>query len=150
MQLHQLSRTHAHKRARRIGRGGKRGKTSGRGTKGQRARAGHRMRPELRDILKKLPKRRGYGKNRARGVNSSRVRPFALNVSALERAFEPGARVTPASLVAAGLISKRGGKMPLVKILGDGALTKAFLVSGCSVSASSRAKIEGAGGKVSS
>ncbi|MDP3734903.1 MAG: uL15 family ribosomal protein [bacterium] len=148
MQLHQLSRTHTHKHARRVGRGGKRGKTSGRGTKGQRSRAGHRMRPELRDILKKLPKRRGYGKNRARGVNSSRVRPLVLNVSALERTFAGGARVTPASLIAAGLISKRGGKMPLVKILSDGALTKALTVSGCSVSASARAKIEGAGGGI--
>ena len=36
----------------RVGRGGKRGKTSGRGTKGQNARAGHRKRPEMRDIIK--------------------------------------------------------------------------------------------------
>jgi len=44
-----------------VGRGGKRGKTAGRGTKGQNARAGRKKRPELRDIIKKLPKRRGYG-----------------------------------------------------------------------------------------
>jgi large subunit ribosomal protein L15 len=106
------------------------------------------MRPELRDILKKIPKRRGHGKNRARGVNSSRVRPTVLNISALERTFAAGASVTPASLIAAGLISKRGGKMPLVKILGDGAITKSLVVSGCSISASARAKIEEAGGRV--
>ncbi len=50
----------------RIGRGGKRGKTSGRGVKGQRAHGDHGVRPELRDAIKKLPKRRGYGKNRGR------------------------------------------------------------------------------------
>ena len=148
MQLHQLQQTHTRKRTRRVGRGGKRGKTSGRGMKGQRSRAGHRMRPELRDILKKLPKRRGYGKNRARGVNSSRVRPVVLNVSALERAFAAGASVNPAMLIAGGVISRRGGTVPLVKILGDGTLTKAFMVSGCTVSASARAKIEGIGGRV--
>jgi large subunit ribosomal protein L15 len=42
-----------------VGRGGKRGKTSGRGGKGQTARAGHKIRPEIRDLIKKLPKRRG-------------------------------------------------------------------------------------------
>ena len=43
-----------------MGRGGKHAKTSGRGGKGQTARAGNKRRPELRDIIKKLPKNRGY------------------------------------------------------------------------------------------
>lgn len=43
-----------------MGRGGKRGKTAGRGGKGQTARAGNKRRPELRDIIKRLPKNRGY------------------------------------------------------------------------------------------
>lgn len=43
-----------------VGRGGKHAKTSGRGGKGQTARAGNKRRPELRDIIKKLPKNRGY------------------------------------------------------------------------------------------
>ncbi|HEY4495498.1 MAG TPA: uL15 family ribosomal protein, partial [Candidatus Paceibacterota bacterium] len=60
MQLHQLQRNKKARKGIRVGRGGKRGKTSGRGTKGQKARAGHRIRPEIRDAIKKLPKRRGY------------------------------------------------------------------------------------------
>lgn len=60
MQIHELKRTHKNKRDRLVGRGGKHAKTSGRGGKGQTARAGNKRRPELRDIIKKLPKNRGY------------------------------------------------------------------------------------------
>ena len=60
MQIHNLKRTHPNKKDRIVGRGGKRGKTAGRGGKGQTARAGNKRRPELRDIIKKLPKNRGY------------------------------------------------------------------------------------------
>ena len=60
MQIHNLKRTHKNKKDRLVGRGGKHAKTSGRGGKGQTARAGNKRRPELRDIIKKLPKNRGY------------------------------------------------------------------------------------------
>ncbi|MCX6757840.1 MAG: uL15 family ribosomal protein [Candidatus Nomurabacteria bacterium] len=60
MQIHTLKRIHKNKKDRMVGRGGKHAKTSGRGTKGQSARAGNKKRPELRDIIKKLPKLRGY------------------------------------------------------------------------------------------
>ena len=60
MQIHNLKRTHKNKKDRIVGRGGKHAKTSGRGGKGQTARAGNKRRPELRDIIKKLPKNRGY------------------------------------------------------------------------------------------
>ncbi len=60
MQIHNLKRLHKNKRDRLVGRGGKHAKTSGRGGKGQTARAGNKRRPELRDIIKKLPKNRGY------------------------------------------------------------------------------------------
>lgn len=60
MQIHTLKRTHKNKKDRIVGRGGKHAKTSGRGGKGQTARAGNKRRPELRDIIKKLPKMRGY------------------------------------------------------------------------------------------
>ncbi|MDP9248935.1 MAG: 50S ribosomal protein L15 [bacterium] len=60
MQIHHLKRTHKNKKDRMVGRGGKHAKTSGRGGKGQTARAGNKRRPELRDIIKKLPKNRGY------------------------------------------------------------------------------------------
>ena len=60
MQIHNLKRQHKNKKDRLVGRGGKHAKTSGRGGKGQTARAGNKRRPELRDIIKKLPKLRGY------------------------------------------------------------------------------------------
>ncbi len=60
MQIHNLKRVHKNKGDRLVGRGGRRGKTAGRGGKGQTARAGNKRRPELRDIIKRLPKNRGY------------------------------------------------------------------------------------------
>ncbi len=66
MQTHNLKRQHKNKKDRIVGRGGKHAKTSGRGGKGQTARAGNKRRPELRDIIKKLPKARGYRFNSVR------------------------------------------------------------------------------------
>ena len=66
MQIHNLKRKHKNKKDRIVGRGGKHAKTSGRGGKGQTARAGNKRRPELRDIIKKLPKKRGYRFNSIR------------------------------------------------------------------------------------
>lgn len=63
MQFHNLQSKTKRKYARQVGRGGSRGKTSGRGTKGQNARAGHKKRPEMRDIIKRIPKLRGRGKS---------------------------------------------------------------------------------------
>ncbi len=60
MQIHNLKRIHKNKKDRLVGRGGKHAKTSGRGGKGQTARSGNKRRPELRDIIKRLPKNRGY------------------------------------------------------------------------------------------
>ena len=63
MQFHTLKRKTKNKKTRQVGRGGTRGKTSGRGTKGQNARAGRKKRPELRDFIKRIPKLRGRGKS---------------------------------------------------------------------------------------
>ena len=60
MQIQDIKRRVSNRKKKYIGRGGRRGKTAGRGTKGQNARAGRKKRPEIRDIIKKLPKRRGY------------------------------------------------------------------------------------------
>lgn len=148
MQLHELKPATIKKAAKRIGRGGKRGKTSGRGGKGQTARAGNSMRPEMRDFIKKLPKLRGHGVNRAATVNAERVRPVPVNVAALEAAFATGATVSPKTLVAAGVVETVRKKAPKVKILATGEITKALTVEGCEVSATAKAKIEKAGGKV--
>lgn len=131
----------------RVGRGGKRGKTSGRGTKGQKARAGRKLRPEMRDLIKKLPKRRGHGKNRARTV---RVKDpmVPVNLSALDKACEAGDTLTPAVFVRKGLVKLKGGRVPAIKLLGNGTLTKKLSISGVHASAAAKAAIEAAGGSV--
>ena len=130
----------------RVGRGGKRGKTAGRGTKGQNARAGRKKRPEMRDIIKKLPKRRGYGKNRGRTVIGSRLTPVAISLNSLEKLFPAGAEVTLHTLADKGAISPR--TMPPAKIVGTGSLTKKLSLKGIAVSASARVVIEKAGGTI--
>jgi large subunit ribosomal protein L15 len=59
MQLHEIKPIHKLKKKKRIGRGGKRGTYCGKGIKGQTSRAGARIRPEIRDLIKKIPKKRG-------------------------------------------------------------------------------------------
>lgn len=135
---------------RRVGRGqsSTRGKTSGRGGKGQTARAGNKRRPELRDIIKKLPKLRGHGKNRARSVNAEVKRAIAVPLEALEAVFDAGTEITPKLLVEMGVVKARGDKMPLIKILATGTLSKKFSLKGCAVSAAAKAAIEKAGGSI--
>ncbi|HET8574956.1 MAG TPA: 50S ribosomal protein L15 [Candidatus Paceibacterota bacterium] len=141
MQIHNITREHPNSTKKRVGRGGKRGKTSGRGTKGQKARAGAKLRPELRDLIKKIPKQRGYR------FHSRSAHPEVVNVSVLE-SFNSGERVTPTVLLNKNIIRKRDGKLPQVKILGGGDLSKKLEISKCEVSESAKKKIESAGGKV--
>lgn len=130
----------------RVGRGGKRGKTAGRGTKGQNARAGRKKRPEMRDIIKKLPKRRGYGKNRGRSVDGSKPDAVAISLDRLEQLFENGAEVTAKALAERGALSTR--TMPPAKIVGTGSISKKLSLKGIAVSASARLAIEKAGGTI--
>jgi len=148
MQLHELKPTTPRKTAKRIGRGGKRGKTSGRGMKGQTARAGNSTRPEMRDLIKKLPKLRGHGVNRATTVNAERELPVAVNLHKLEASFENGAIVSPKTLVAAGVVPAVRKRASKIKILATGELTKKLVIEGCTVSGAAKIKIEQAGGKV--
>jgi large subunit ribosomal protein L15 len=147
MQSNTLKPSHANITSPRVGRGGKRGKTSGRGTKGQNARAGHKKRPEMRDIIQKIPKLRGHGKNRSRTVRA-RVSYVPVNLAALELAFNTGDAVTPTILVQKGIAGVRGGKVQRVKVLGSGILTKKLELSGIVVSGSAKVAIEKAGGSV--
>ncbi|OGG47571.1 50S ribosomal protein L15 [Candidatus Kaiserbacteria bacterium RIFCSPHIGHO2_01_FULL_49_13] len=139
MQLNTLQPNHPGRRSREVGRGGKRGKTSGRGTKGQKARAGHKMRPELRDIIKKIPKLRGY---RFHGITE---KPFALSLLTVAAAFENGATITPKTLRTRGLIREN---IKNIKILGSSKLNKKLTIKGMAVSGSARAVIEKAGGTI--
>ena len=128
MQAHQLQPYHRGRRARRIGRGGKRGTYSGRGIKGMGARAGAKRRPAEREILKKIPKLRGYK------FKSFREKPAVVSGAALEKKFNEGDTVSPETLLRAGLIHKAKGRMPAVKILGAGGIKKKFSFRGVSFS----------------
>lgn len=124
-----------------VGRGGKRGKTSGRGGKGQTARAGHKIRPEVRDLIKKLPKRRGHGKNRSHTVRSERVVYATVNLATLDAAYKAGETVSPATLLAKGLVRRDKGRAPKVKILGTGTLSKKLVIQGCVLSTTAAAAL---------
>ncbi len=141
MQIHELKSKTPRKSKKYIGRGGKRGTTSGKGTKGQKARAGRNLRPEIRDIIKKLPKKRGYK------FASIQKKSVPVNLARLEAKFE-GGEINPQILIDAGVVSMTKGKTPTIKILATGEVTKKFVVSGCEVSASAKEKIEKAGGSV--
>ncbi len=148
MQLNTLAPRHKNIRFVVVGRGGKRGKTSGRGGKGQTARAGHKIRPELRDLIKKLPKRRGYGRNRSHTVREERRTYTPVTLATLESVFKVGEIVTPAALLSKGVVRAVKGRAPYVKVLGTGPLTKALVVKGCAVSKSAVVAIAAAGGSL--
>jgi large subunit ribosomal protein L15 len=141
MQLHTIS-SQQDKKKKRVGRGGKRGTYSGRGIKGQRSRAGRRIRPQLRDILKKIPKKRGYK------FKSFRIRPRIVNVSLLNMFYTAGEVVSPRTLAEKGILKQQSGSRGVVKILGNGNLTKKLTVEGCDVSTLAKEKIEKVGGAV--
>jgi large subunit ribosomal protein L15 len=142
MQIHELKPKTKLKKRRQIGRGGKRGTTAGRGTKGQKARAGRKLRPELRDIIKKLPKLRGYR------FSSFSNKVLPINLAAIDKSFVAGEEVTAMTLLEKGLVSAKKGKMPAIKILATGSLTKSLNFTDLVMSESAKTKIEQAGGKV--
>jgi len=145
MQINNLKRNTKLKSRKQVGRGGKRGKTAGRGTKGQKAHGGHGIRPELRDMIKKLPKLRGHGKNSNPSVQ---IKPQTINVKTLETLFEAGATITPSILSAKKLVKNSKGRVPVVKILGDGEISKKLTIEDCLVSSVAEKKIVAAGGSV--
>ncbi len=143
MKLHELAPPAGSRRRRKIvgrGAGSGHGKTSTRGEKGQKARAGGGSRPWFEGgqlpLHRRVPKR-GF-------VNLFRAEYAVLNVKDLER-FEAGAAVTPNLLAESGLVRASAAG---VKILGHGALTKALTVSAHRFSKSAEEKIRAAGGTV--
>ena len=119
MQAHQLIKTK--KRSHRIGRGGKRGTYSGKGIKGQKARAGRRIRPQIRDIIKKFHKKRGYF------FKSFREKPYVVNIGDIDTKFNNGDKISIESLVKSGILRVPKGKKVKVKILGKGKTDKKFI-----------------------
>ncbi|MEI8062109.1 MAG: uL15 family ribosomal protein [bacterium] len=145
MQMHNLKAKTKRKTSNQIGRGGKRGKTSGRGTKGQKARAGHKIRPELRDYIKKLPKLRGHGKNTNFSIQT---KPVIINLGDLESVYKAGETVTPTTLIKKGLLSTAKGRNPSVKVLLNGTISIKLNIKNCTVSEGVKALIEKVGGTV--
>ena len=146
MQLHQLKPKHKLKKRKRVGRGGKRGTYSGRGLKGQRSRAGRKFEPAIRGLIKRYPKLRGYRfKSKVKGQESKIA---ILNLETLEKRFNSGEKITPEILLERKIIRRIKGRLPKVKILSRGKLTKKLIIEGCQVSKSTREKIEKAGGSI--
>ncbi len=142
MQLHQLKPIHKLKKRKRVGRGGKRGTYSGKGIKGQKSRAGRKFAPIIRELIKRYPKLRGY---RFKGRQKNLA---VINVGVLEKKFAESDLVNPKILLERRLIRRIKGKIPKVKILGEGELTKKLTIENCEVSKSAKEAIEKAGGTI--
>jgi large subunit ribosomal protein L15 len=147
MNMNTLARKTPNTKHVQVGRGGKRGKTAGRGTKGQNARSNTRKRPELRDIIKKIPKKRGHGKNRAKSTYA-KPEVYAVNLGLLDSVFESGATVSPVTLLEKGILSSTRLPKAGIKVLATGELTKKLHISACAISASAKEKVLAAGGSV--
>ena len=144
MKLHELHPTKGsmHRR-KRVGRGygsGRGGHESGRGTKGQNSRSGGGTRPGYEGgqtpVWMRFPKR-GFR-------NPSRIEYACVNLTTLEASFPPHARITLDDLRKEGVIK---GRVSRLKILGNGELTKPFVVRAHRYTQRAREKIEQAGGK---
>lgn len=131
MQLHQLQSIHKNKNKKRIARGGKRGTYSGRGQKGQKSRAGAKIRPAERDLIMRIPKRRGF-KNKPFSPKA-----WVINVGDLEKKFDNSQTIT-----------KKLFKAKRVKILGEGEVKKPFIIGGLELSKKAKEKIKAAGGTI--
>jgi large subunit ribosomal protein L15 len=149
--LSTLKPVRARRARKRVGRGlgsGK-GRYSGRGIKGQKARAGsHTMRPGFEGgqmpIYMRLGKLRGAHSKDAMPMGPHRTSTIPVNLRDLERVFDDGADVTLEALVEKGLIKNTRTD---VKVLGQGDLKKKLTVTAHAFSATAREKIEQAGGK---
>lgn len=133
----------ATKSRKRVGRGNGsgHGTYSGRGAKGQKARAGYRIKPGFEGgqlpLVKRLPQKRGF-------VNIFKIAYSVVNLDKLN-VFEPGSEVTPEKLVTAGLLKLAGQP---VKILATGEINHPLRVKAHKFSTAAKAKIEAAGGSV--
>ncbi len=139
MQLHELRSIYKRKKKKLIGRGGKRGTYSGKGQKGQKSRAGHRIKPAERLLIAKFPKLRGV-KNKSL-YPKSRI----LHISDLDKKFKSNDIIDKKILLETGFINKISDS---VKILDGGNTEKSFAINGVKISKKAKEKIEKAGGRI--
>ena len=142
MRQHELRPSSGARHARkRVGRGNAsgHGTYSGRGLKGQKARAGGGVRRGFEGgqlpLMRRMARKRGF-------TNRFRVEYEPVNLSLLSR-FPAGSEVTPETLLSTGIVKDRHRP---IKVLGDGNLSAALTVRVHKFSASARQKIEAAGG----
>jgi len=138
------------KKRKRVGRGGSRGGTSGKGHKGQKARSGGTVRRGFEGgqmpLYRRLPKR---------GFTNARFKPetIIVNLSSLDKAFNEGDTVTMGQLIERKVIKVKKGKEQtktkyMIKLLGEGEISKKLTVQLDAISKSAAQAIEKAGGSV--
>ena len=142
MQIHQLQPKHKSKSRKIVGRGGKKGTYSGKGGKGQTARAGRKLVPFIRELIKRYPKLKGY---RAFVLEDNAV---VVNLNVLSKHFKDGDVVNPVNLINKGIVRMIKGKKPEVKILGGGKMDKKLIFEHCKVSNKAKEIIVKAGGTI--
>ena len=143
MQIHELKPKHKNRDKKRVGRGGKKGTYSGKGNKGQKSRAGRKMVPIIRELIKRYPKLKGYKTFRLDDYSA------VVNLETLEKTSTDGETINPENLIKKGIVSRMKGKTPKIKILGTGKLTKKLVIENCKTSNTAKEAIEKAGGKIS-
>jgi len=150
--LHSLSPAPGSRKPRkRVGRGegSGLGKTSGRGQKGYGSRSGSKDRARFEGgqmpLHMRLRKLRGPHMKKSMPFEPFRTHTQNVNLFDLEKRFESGSEVTPETLVAAGLATKKGID---VKLLGNGTLSKKLTVRVHGASKSAQAAVEAAGGTI--
>ena len=142
MQIHELKPKHKRADKKRVGRGGKKGTYSGKGNKGQASRAGRKMVPIIRELIKRYPKLKGYKAFRVDKYEA------VVNLDVLEKNFQDGDIINPENLIKKRIVSRMKDRNPEVKILGNGKITKKLIVEKCKISASAKTAIEKAGGTI--
>jgi len=142
MQIHELKPKHKQRSKKRVGRGGKKGTYSGKGNKGQSSRAGRKMVPMIRELIKRYPKLKGY---RAFAMPKNLA---IVNLVTLDKTSKDGEIINPENLLKKGIIRMINGKKPSVKILGKGTLEKKLVIENCKISESAKVAIEKAGGSI--
>ena len=137
-------RTPLVKKGKRVGRGGSRGGTSGKGHKGQKARSGAGRKVKVQFEGGQMPLHRRLPK---RGFTNSRFKVTydLVNVADLETLTVENNEVTKAILATSGLIKSEKSK---VKLLGDGTFTKAYKITVDACSKSALKKVQDCGGEV--
>jgi large subunit ribosomal protein L15 len=142
MQVHELQPLNKPKKRKRIGRGGKRGNYSGRGSKGQKSRAGAKMKHQLRETINKFPKKRGEG------FKTFKKNITLIHLQDIQRVFPQGGKITPQILEKAGLIKRLTNQKLRVKILMKGDLKTSYDIQNCLLSKKAEEAIIKAEGKV--